>query len=94
MTNNNNYKPGMKVPTSGQYKVYGPRGGDTGFEVTSVKGEPFPADSIIIATSATIGEHALITVPSLANQRFTYLMIKDQYTKAVSISGLILFSST
>ena len=32
----------MKVPTSGQYKVYGPRGGDKGIEVTSVKGEPFP----------------------------------------------------
>lgn len=37
----------------------------------AVKGKLFPADSIIIATSATIGEHALIKVPSLANQRFT-----------------------
>lgn len=45
----------------------------------AVKGEPFPENSIIVATSATIGEHALITVPSLANQRFTYLMIKEQY---------------
>ncbi|MDE3964307.1 restriction endonuclease subunit S, partial [Glaesserella parasuis] len=34
-------------------------------------GKLFPANSIIIATSATIGEHALITVPYLANQRFT-----------------------
>jgi len=46
---------------------------------SAVKGNPFPANSIIVATSATIGEHALITVPSLANQRFTYLMLKDQY---------------
>ena len=45
----------------------------------AIKGAPFPANSIIVATSATIGEHALITVPSLANQRFTYLMLKDQY---------------
>ena len=45
----------------------------------AVKGRPFPANSIIVATSATIGEHALITVPSIANQRFTYLMIKEQY---------------
>ncbi len=45
----------------------------------AVKGSPFPANSIIVATSATIGEHALITVPSIANQRFTYLMIKEQY---------------
>lgn len=45
----------------------------------AVKGSPFPANSIIVATSATIGEHALITVPSIANQRFTYLMVKEQY---------------
>ena len=45
----------------------------------AVKGDLFPADSIIVATSATIGEHALITVPSLANQRFTYLILKDEW---------------
>lgn len=45
----------------------------------AVKGSLFPANSIIVATSATIGEHALITVDSLANQRFTYLMPKEQY---------------
>jgi type I restriction enzyme S subunit len=43
----------------------------------SVKGgKLFPANSIIIATTATIGEHALITVPSLANQRFSFLTEK------------------
>jgi len=36
------YRPGQRVPDSGQYKVLGPKGGDTGTEVTSVKGEPFP----------------------------------------------------
>ena len=46
---------------------------------SAVKGDLFPENSIIVATSATIGEHALITVPSLANQRFTYLMLKEQY---------------
>ena len=46
---------------------------------SAIKGNPFPANSIIVATSATIGEHALITVESLANQRFTYLMLKEQY---------------
>ena len=45
----------------------------------AVKGKLFPENSIIVATSATIGKHALITVPSLANQRFTYLMIKPEY---------------
>lgn len=42
-------------------------------------GKLFPADSIIVATSATIGEHALITVPYLANQRFTNLSLKNEY---------------
>ena len=42
-------------------------------------GKLFPADSIIIATSATIGEHALITVPYLANQRFTCLSVQTKF---------------
>lgn len=46
---------------------------------SAVKGKAFPAYSLIVATSATIGEHALITVESISNQRFTYLMIKEQY---------------
>ena len=55
---------------------------------SAVKGSPFPANSIIVATSATIGEHALITVPSLANQRFTYLMLKEQYKDVFDIKFL------
>jgi hypothetical protein len=35
-------KPGEAVPVSGQYAVLGPRGGDTGKEVTGVKGKPLP----------------------------------------------------
>lgn len=45
----------------------------------AVKGDLFPENAIIVATSATIGEHALITVPSISNQRFTYLMAKDEW---------------
>ncbi|UOS46047.1 restriction endonuclease subunit S [Helicobacter pylori] len=36
----------------------------------------FPKNSIIISTTATIGEHALLIVDSLANQRFTFLSKK------------------
>ena len=36
----------------------------------------FPAGSIIIATTATIGEYALLTADSLANQQFTSLARK------------------
>lgn len=46
---------------------------------TAVKGKLFPADSIIVATSATIGVHALITVDFLCNQRFTCLITKEKY---------------
>lgn len=44
-------------------------------------GKLFPANSIIISTSATIGEHALITVPYLSNQRFTNLSLKKEYSQ-------------
>jgi hypothetical protein len=36
------YKPGQPAPHSGQYPVVGPRGGDTGQEITSIKGRPLP----------------------------------------------------
>lgn len=39
----------------------------------------FKANSIILATSATIGEHALITTESLANQRFTNFEVKEDF---------------
>ena len=34
--------PGNEAPKSGQYGVYGPRGGMTGLEVTAVQGKPLP----------------------------------------------------
>jgi hypothetical protein len=37
-----NLKPGNKAPKSGQYEEVGPRGGGTGHEVTSEKGNPLP----------------------------------------------------
>lgn len=43
----------------------------------AIKGKGlFPANSIIIATTATIGEHALVITDSLANQQFTNLMVR------------------
>ena len=48
-------------------------------------GKLFPANSIIMATSATIGEHALITVPFLANQRFSNLSLKPEFTDKFNI---------
>ena len=48
-------------------------------------GRLFPANSIIIATSATIGEHALITVPHLSNQRFTSLSLKPEFSTKLNM---------
>lgn len=42
MKKNDEYRPGQNVPTSGQWGLFGPRGGNTGQEVTSSKNEPFP----------------------------------------------------
>ncbi|RYH04367.1 hypothetical protein EU805_03080 [Salipiger sp. IMCC34102] len=35
-------KPGQRAPGSGQVKIVGPRGGDTGQERTTTKGNPLP----------------------------------------------------
>ncbi len=43
----------------------------------------FQANSIIISTLATIGEHALVTVPFVANQQITILTIKQEFTKTL-----------
>ena len=45
--------------------------------VSALKGAGmYEANSILMSTSATIGEHAMVTVPFLANQRFTVLTRK------------------
>ena len=54
-------------------------------------GKLFPANSIIVATSATIGEHALITVPYLSNQRFTNLSVKAEYKDRFEIKFLFYY---
>ena len=52
----------------------------------AVKGKGlFKANSIILATSATIGEHALILVDYLCNQRFTNFFPKEKYTQSIEM---------
>lgn len=61
---------------------------DSANHITSdaIKGSGlFKANSIIIATSATIGEHALIKVKHLANQRFTNLYPNQYYEDKVDL---------
>lgn len=59
---------------------------------SAVKGSrTFPADSILVATSATIGEHALVRVPHLSNQRFTNLTVKDSFRDSLEIKFLFYY---
>ena len=61
---------------------------DSNLHITNkaIKGKGlFKANSIILATSATIGEHALITVNHLSNQRFTNLYPKKEYEELVNM---------
>ncbi|MCM1314212.1 MAG: restriction endonuclease subunit S [Prevotella sp.] len=57
----------------------------------AVKNKPFSADSIIVSTSATIGEHALINVDFMCNQRFTCLTLKKEYQHQFSIKFLFYY---
>lgn len=61
---------------------------DSNLHITpsAIKGKGlFKANSIILATSATIGEHALITVEHLSNQRFTNLYPNRTYENKVNM---------
>lgn len=52
----------------------------------AVKGKGlFNANSIIIATSATIGEHALVLVEHLSNQRFTNLYPHKRFEDRINM---------
>lgn len=51
-------------------------------------GKLFSANSFIIATTATIGEHALVIADSLANQQFTNLQVRKSLSDLVNIKYL------
>jgi type I restriction enzyme, S subunit len=52
---------------------------------SGVKGKLFPANSIIMATTATIGEHALVIVDYLSNQRFTNFTLRSEICESLDI---------
>lgn len=61
---------------------------DSNLHITpaAIKGKGlFKANSIILATSATIGEHALITVQHLCNQRFTNFYPNTKFVDKVDM---------
>ncbi len=53
---------------------------------SAIKGKGlFKANSFILATTATIGEHALLIADSLANQRFTNLSIRKSLSDKLDV---------
>ncbi|KIE92711.1 putative type I restriction endonuclease EcoR124II subunit S [Actinobacillus pleuropneumoniae] len=48
-------------------------------------GKLFPANSIMLSTTATIGEHALITIPYLSNQQLTNFSLKEEFSEKLNI---------
>lgn len=55
----------------------------------SIKGGLFPANSLMVSTSATIGEYALITVPAITNQRFVVIHPKPAYVQHIDTRFLL-----
>lgn len=52
---------------------------------SAIKKTLFPADSIALTTSATVGEHALIRILSIGNQRFVYFTPKKIYSNSINM---------
>ena len=46
-------------------------------------GRLFPGNSVILSTSATIGEHAIVTTDFMCNQRFHVLVLRETFTERV-----------
>ena len=55
-------------------------------------GRLLEADSLIVATSATIGEHALVTVPFMCNQRFTCLTRKPAFRDLLDMKFVLYYA--
>jgi type I restriction enzyme S subunit len=53
--------------------------------LSAVKGKLIPANSLIMSTTATLGEHALIEVPFLTNQQITSFSISGAFSGKVDI---------
>ena len=48
-------------------------------------GRKIPENSIALSTSATIGEHALVTIECLGNQRFSFFTPKTAFVDMVNM---------
>lgn len=60
-------------------------------EAAVKKGGPFDPGSFAVATTATIGDHALVQVPFLANQQFTVLTLKPEWKQKFDLNFLYFY---
>lgn len=54
----------------------------------------FPANSLIMSTTATIGEHALIKTNFVCNQQITCFSLKQEYSSKINIKFVFYLFST
>lgn len=54
----------------------------------ALKGKLIPANSLIMSTTATLGEHALVQIPFLTNQQITSFSLKDLYVDNINTKYL------
>ena len=52
---------------------------------SGVKSSLYPSNSLLMATTATIGEYALLMKPSLSNQQMTNFSIKEEFQEILNI---------
>ena len=78
-------KPGQNAPASGQYEEVGPRGGRTGHEVTSTKGEPLPPTRGkgrgYVLADPSLNQEGNTRYTSIRNRSVIALTIHSQATK-------------
>lgn len=105
-TTRNGYTPSRKNPeywengTVPWFRLADIRGGDRilteaieNVSPSAVKNSGlFPANTIIISTLATIGEHALMKVPGLCNQQLTALTLREKYAALFNIKFLFYYT--
>ena len=56
-----------------------------------MKGKLIPPNSLIMSTTATIGEHALVEVPFLTNQQITSFTLSKDYEKKVNVKFMFYY---
>lgn len=105
-TTRNGYTPSRKNPeywengTVPWFRLADIRGGDRilteaieNVSPSAVKNSGlFPANTIIISTLATIGEHALMKVSGLCNQQLTALTLREKYAALFNIKFLFYYT--